>query len=164
MDVFEGGDNAGTPERVHKGEELCQIVADVQDLPETQRAAVLLREMDALSYVQIAEAMETAFTSVKSQLFRARVWLAEAAEARLLACEDVRLELGQAGDGVGRTGPPARRPAVTCAPASAAAPAARCKRCRFASIATRWGRPARGRRRRETGSAGRAAAVLPAGS
>jgi RNA polymerase sigma factor (sigma-70 family) len=81
MDVFEGGDdNAGTPERVHKREELRQIVADVQDLPEMQRSALLLREMDALPYDQIAEAMETTVPSVKSLLVHARVSLAEAAE------------------------------------------------------------------------------------
>ena len=46
---------------------------DVGDLPETQRTALLLREIDALSYEQIAEAMETTVPSVKSLLVRARV-------------------------------------------------------------------------------------------
>jgi RNA polymerase sigma factor (sigma-70 family) len=59
MDIFEGDGNAGTPERVNKREQLRRIVADVQDLPERQRTALLLRAFDALSYDQIAEAMET---------------------------------------------------------------------------------------------------------
>ena len=48
-------------------------------LPETQRTALLLREIDALSYEEIAEAMETTVPSVKSLLVRARISLAEAA-------------------------------------------------------------------------------------
>jgi hypothetical protein len=86
----------------------------VQDLPETQRTALLLREIDALSYEQIAEAMETTVPSVKSLLVRARVSLAEAAEARLLSCEEVREELGEVAEGLTRTSAPVRRHLRTC--------------------------------------------------
>src|SRR5204863_305466 len=88
--------------------------ADVQDLPETQRTALLLREIDALSYDQISEAMETTVPRVKSLLVRARVSLAEAAEARLLTCEEVRIELGQAAEGLARTSAPVRRHLRNC--------------------------------------------------
>ena len=54
MDVFERDGGATTADTVHKREEFRQIVADVQDLPETQRTALLLREIDALSYDDIA--------------------------------------------------------------------------------------------------------------
>src|SRR5919107_1801070 len=73
MDIFERDGGTTTADTVHKREEFRQIVADVQDLPETQRTALLLREIDALSYDQIAEAMETTVPSVKSLLVRARV-------------------------------------------------------------------------------------------
>src|SRR3954469_20531299 len=86
MDVFERDGGLTTADAVYKREEFRQIVSDVQDLPETQKTALLLREIDALSYEQIAEAMETTVPSVKSLLVRARVSLAEAAEARLLTC------------------------------------------------------------------------------
>jgi RNA polymerase sigma factor (sigma-70 family) len=115
MDIFERDGGMSTSDTVHKREEFRQIVADVQDLPETQRTALLLREIDALSYDQIAEAMETTIPSVKSLLVRARVSLAEAAEARLLTCEEVRIELGQAAEGLGRTTAPVRRHLRTCA-------------------------------------------------
>ncbi len=85
-----------------------------EELPETQRTALLLREIDALSYDQIAEAMDTTVPSVKSLLVRARVSLAEAAEARLLTCEEVRLELGQVAEGIARTTAPVRRHLKTC--------------------------------------------------
>jgi hypothetical protein len=86
----------------------------VQDLPETQRTALLLREIDALSYDQISDVMETTVPSVKSLLVRARVSLAEAAEARMLSCDEVRLELGEVAEGLKHTTAPVRRHLRTC--------------------------------------------------
>jgi RNA polymerase sigma factor (sigma-70 family) len=114
MDVFERDGGVSTADTVHKREEFRQLVSDVGELPETQRTALLLREIDALSYEQIAEAMDTTVPSVKSLLVRARVSLAEAAEARLLTCEEVRLELGQVAEGLARTTAPVRRHLRTC--------------------------------------------------
>jgi RNA polymerase sigma factor (sigma-70 family) len=114
MDVFERDGGISTADTVHRREEFRQIVSDVGELPETQRTALLLREIDALSYDQIAEAMDTTVPSVKSLLVRARVSLAEAAEARLLTCEEVRLELGQVAEGLARTTAPVRRHLRTC--------------------------------------------------
>lgn len=112
MHVAEHG--ATTADKVHKKEEFRQLMADVQDLPETQKTALLLREIDALSYDQIAEAMETTVPSVKSLLVRARVGLAEAAEARKLTCEEVREELGEVAEGLKRLSPPVRRHLRDC--------------------------------------------------
>ena len=114
MDVHLSEHGLTTADKVHKREEFRQLMADVQDLAETQRTALLLREIDALSYEQIAEAMETTIPSVKSLLVRARVSLAEAAEARLLTCEEVRDELGEVAEGLRRTSPPVRRHLRTC--------------------------------------------------
>src|ERR671915_854102 len=114
MDVFERDGGTSTADTVHKREEFRHIVSDVQELPETQRTALLLREIDALSYDQIAEAMDTTVPSVKSLLVRARVSLAEAAEARLLTCDEVRLELGQVAEGLTRTTAPVRRHLKHC--------------------------------------------------
>jgi RNA polymerase sigma factor (sigma-70 family) len=114
MDIFERDGGTTTADTVHKREEFRQIVADVHQLPETQRTALLLREIDALSYDQIAEAMDTTVPSVKSLLVRARVSLAEAAEARLLTCDEVRVELGQVAEGLARTSAPVRRHLKVC--------------------------------------------------
>src|SRR3954449_12844572 len=114
MDIFERDGGTTTADTVHKREDFRQIVGDVQELPETQRTALLLREIDALSYDQIAEAMENTVPSVKSLLVRARVSLAEAAEARLLTCEEVRLELGQVAEGIAKTTAPVRRRLKGC--------------------------------------------------
>src|SRR5436305_6484196 len=102
MDIHFSDNGASTADRVHEREQFRLLVGDIHELPETQRTALVLREMDALSYDQIAEAMETTVPSVKSLLVRARVSLAEAAEARMLSCEDVRYELGEAAEGLRR--------------------------------------------------------------
>ena len=73
MDVHLSEHGLTTADKVHKREEFRQLMSDVRELPETQRTALLLREIDALSYEQIAEAMETTIPSVKSLLVRARV-------------------------------------------------------------------------------------------
>ena len=114
MDVHfaEGGQT--TADKVHRREEFRLLLVDVQHLPETQRTALLLREIDALSYDQIAEAMDTTVPSVKSLLVRARVGLAEAAEARQMSCDEVRLELGEVAEGLKRLTPPIRRHLKQC--------------------------------------------------
>ncbi|MBV9604062.1 MAG: RNA polymerase sigma factor [Solirubrobacterales bacterium] len=115
MDIHLFDHGATTADKVHEREEFRLLVGDIQGLPETQRTALVLREMDALSYEQIAEAMETTVPSVKSLLVRARVSLAEAAEARMLTCEEVRLELGEVAEGLRRRpGPLVRRHLRTC--------------------------------------------------
>ena len=114
MDIHLSEHGTTTADKVHKREEFRQLVADVQELPETQRTALLLREIDALSYGQIAEAMETTVPSVKSLLVRARVSLAEAAEARLLSCEEAREELAEVAEGLKRSTPPVRRHVRQC--------------------------------------------------
>src|SRR3954463_12848263 len=114
MDVHLSENGQTTADKVHRREEFRLLIADVQELPETQRTALLLREIDALSYEQIAEAMETTVPSVKSLLVRARVSLAEAAEARLLSCEEVRQELGEVAEGLKRTTAPVRRHLRSC--------------------------------------------------
>src|SRR5436305_9387068 len=100
MDIHFSEHGASTADKVHDREQFRLLVGDIQGLPETQRTALVLREMDALSYDQIAEAMETTVPGVKSLLVRARIALAEAAEARQLSCADVRLELGEVAEGI----------------------------------------------------------------
>jgi RNA polymerase sigma factor (sigma-70 family) len=114
MDMVPEVDAASTAECVHNREEFRQILSDVNKLPETQRAALLLREMDALSYEEIAAAMETTVPSVKSLLVRARISLAEASQARLLTCGEVRIELSEAAEGLRKVSAPARRHVREC--------------------------------------------------
>ena len=63
MDHHLAEHGATTADKVHEREEFRLLVGDIHELPETQKTALVLREMDALSYEQIAEAMETTVPS-----------------------------------------------------------------------------------------------------
>ena len=114
MDMVPMVEAASTAEKVHNREEFRQLLADVSKLPETQRSALLLREMDAMSYEEIAQAMDTSVPSVKSLLVRARISLAEASQARQLTCGEVRLELAEAAEGLRKVSGPVRRHVRDC--------------------------------------------------
>ena len=114
MDTVPMVDAASTAEKVHNREEFRQLLSDVSKLPETQRSALLLREMDAMSYEEIAQAMDTSVPSVKSLLVRARISLAEASQARQLTCGEVRLELAEAAEGLRKVSGPVRRHVRDC--------------------------------------------------
>ncbi|HEX2095750.1 MAG TPA: sigma-70 family RNA polymerase sigma factor, partial [Solirubrobacterales bacterium] len=114
MDMVPVVEAAATAEKVHNREEFRQLLDDVGKLPETQRSALLLREMDGMSYEEIAAAMETSVPSVKSLLVRARISLAEASQARQLTCGEVRLELAEAAEGLRKVSAPVRRHVRDC--------------------------------------------------
>ncbi len=114
MDVHFADAGQSTVEKAAGREDFRLLMVDIRRLPETQRTALLLREMDALSYGQIAEAMETTVPGVKSLLVRARVALGEAAEARKLTCGEVRLELAAIAEGISSTTAPVRRHVKDC--------------------------------------------------
>jgi hypothetical protein len=105
-----------TLERVQNREEFRNLLTDVGKLPETQRSALLLREIDAMSYEEIAQAMDTTVPGVKSLLVRARIALAESSQARQLTCDDVRLELAEAAEGIAKVSGPVRRHLKACDP------------------------------------------------
>ena len=73
---FEAGSGLkeyATPERVALRSELAQTIQDaIEDLPEELRVAIVLRELEGLSYEEIATAMDCPIGTVRSRIFRAR--------------------------------------------------------------------------------------------
>ena len=62
-----------TPEAAALTDEIHQTVnRTVADLPEDLRTAIILREIEGLSYEEIAEAMDCPVGTVRSRIFRAR--------------------------------------------------------------------------------------------
>ncbi|MGH8820919.1 MAG: RNA polymerase sigma factor RpoE [Rhodoferax sp.] len=62
-----------TPETVLAAKEIAAVVnAAMQALPEDLRQAVTLREIEGLSYEEIADAMNCPIGTVRSRIFRAR--------------------------------------------------------------------------------------------
>jgi RNA polymerase sigma factor (sigma-70 family) len=84
------------PAETARREDLRQLVQDVQRLPEQQRSALLMRELDGLTYAELADALRTSVPAIKSLLVRARIGLVEAGEARDAACVDIRADLARA--------------------------------------------------------------------
>src|SRR5690349_511041 len=85
-------------EEAQRRDDLRRLVADVGQLPEQQRSALLMREIDGMTYVDLAAALDVTVPAVKSLLVRARVGLVEAAEARDADCADIRADLLDAYD------------------------------------------------------------------
>ena len=76
-----------TPEHELLREEIArEVSATVAALPEELRQAITLREMDGLSYEEIAETMDCPIGTVRSRIFRAR----EAIDARLRPLMDTQ--------------------------------------------------------------------------
>jgi RNA polymerase sigma factor (sigma-70 family) len=92
-------------DETERREDLRRLVQDMQRLPDQQRSALLMREIDGLSYAELADVLRTTVPAVKSLLVRARVGLVEAGEARDAACADIRADLVAAhGRGVRASG------------------------------------------------------------
>jgi RNA polymerase sigma-70 factor (ECF subfamily) len=69
-----------TPERELLTDEIARTVqAALDDLPDDLRTAIVLREIEGMSYEEIADAMECPIGTVRSRIFRAR----EAIDKRL---------------------------------------------------------------------------------
>jgi len=63
----------GTPERLLLKEEIEKTVIEAIDqLPQDLKTAITLRELEGLSYEEIAQAMECPIGTVRSRIFRAR--------------------------------------------------------------------------------------------
>ena len=82
-ETFSQSDNLidiDTPESRMVSSEIAQTVNKaIEDLPEDLRTAIVLREIEGLSYEEIAQTMECPIGTVRSRIFRAR----EAIAARL---------------------------------------------------------------------------------
>ena len=83
-------------------EDLRRLVCDLHALPDAQRSALIIRELEGLSYDDLAATLGVTVPAVKSLLVRARTGLAEAAEARDTDCASIREQLALAVDRPGR--------------------------------------------------------------
>jgi RNA polymerase sigma-70 factor (ECF subfamily) len=80
MDVGVRLKETGTPENYVLTEEISMTVQQaIDDLPEDLRTAIILRELEGMSYEEIANAMSCPVGTVRSRIFRAR----EAIDKRL---------------------------------------------------------------------------------
>jgi RNA polymerase sigma-70 factor (ECF subfamily) len=65
--------NFDTPDAEYERQEIEKVVHKaIEDLPEDLKKAIVLREVDGLSYEEIAEQMNCPIGTVRSRIFRAR--------------------------------------------------------------------------------------------
>jgi RNA polymerase sigma factor (sigma-70 family) len=74
---------------------MALLMADLAELPERQRAALLMRELNGLSHVEISVALAMSVTAAKQAIFDARTALTEFVEGRALACDEVRRKISE---------------------------------------------------------------------
>ena len=83
----------GLAEQVERRAELRELLGDLRELPEEQRAALLLAEAADLSHAEVAGVLGCEVARVKALVFRARSGLIERREARETPCADIREQL-----------------------------------------------------------------------
>jgi RNA polymerase sigma-70 factor (ECF subfamily) len=90
----EGGEllrDINTPDSLLLTKEIGDTVnAAIESLPEELRSAIQLRELDGMSYDEIAKLMECPIGTVRSRIFRAREAIAERLKPLLDGAKDKR--------------------------------------------------------------------------
>ena len=66
------------------------LFADLKQLPERQRGALVMRELNGLGYAEIAAALETSEAGAKQLVYESRASLHELEEGREMECESAR--------------------------------------------------------------------------
>jgi RNA polymerase sigma-70 factor (ECF subfamily) len=91
---FEEGEqlrDINTPESLLLSNEIAQTVnSTIEKLPEELRKAIQMRELEGMSYEDIAQAMDCPIGTVRSRIFRAREAIAEQLRPLLGTSKDKR--------------------------------------------------------------------------
>jgi RNA polymerase sigma factor (sigma-70 family) len=96
LDAHSGGSARGADEEAAGREQLAEVVADIGVLPESQRAALVMREWADLGYGEIALALATSEGNARQLVYQARSGLTEWRDARVAPCDAIRQEVAQA--------------------------------------------------------------------
>ncbi len=95
LDGIEREAALGTADQVARRVELNLLVNDILALPNQQRQALVLHELEGCSYEQISSHLGASVASVRSLLLRARRTLLALAEGRALPCAEARAQLDE---------------------------------------------------------------------
>lgn len=92
----------GVAETAEARERLRTLLADLGQLPERQRAALLMRELSGLDFAQIGTAFGSSAAVARQTLYEARLSLRQLEAGREMRCADVMRELSDADGRVAR--------------------------------------------------------------
>ena len=87
------GSERGAHDEWADRDDLKQLVSDLLELPERQRAALVMRELSGLEYDEIGLSLGTSAAGAKQTVYEARIALYERAKGRELSCARVRRDL-----------------------------------------------------------------------
>jgi RNA polymerase sigma factor (sigma-70 family) len=88
--------SSSAAETAETRERLRVLFADLELLPERQRAVLVMRELSGLDFNQIGAAFETSPAVARQTLYEARLNLRRLEEGRAMRCDDVMRELSDA--------------------------------------------------------------------
>lgn len=77
-------------------ERLRRLFADIRELPERQRGALVMRELSGLGFDEIAKALQTSPTTARQTVYEARLGLRQMEAGREMRCEIVTKVLSDA--------------------------------------------------------------------
>jgi RNA polymerase sigma factor (sigma-70 family) len=86
-------ETAWLPDEVENRSDLRELLEDIQKLPEDQRIALVLAEIEDLDHAEIAEVLGCRRDKVRALVFQARSTLGGWREARATPCREVREEI-----------------------------------------------------------------------
>lgn len=87
---------AGVSETAETRERLRTLLADLEQLPDRQRAALVMRELSGLGFEQIGAAFGTSAAVARQTLYEARLSLGQLEAGREMRCAEVTRELSDA--------------------------------------------------------------------
>ena len=86
LDPEQAGKGFGLAEEAAARERLRLLISDLEELPERQRAALVMRELAGLEFAEIAAALDTSPTTARQTLYEARLSLHQMDAGREMSC------------------------------------------------------------------------------
>jgi RNA polymerase sigma factor (sigma-70 family) len=96
LDLAETVGTDSLPGAVESRERLAQLREDLADLPDRQRSALVLRELNGLGHEEIATVLDSSPRAIKQTIFEARTSLGECDEGREMPCAEIQRMLSDA--------------------------------------------------------------------
>ena len=83
-------ESPGPHDQTIVSERMRRLLTDLEQLPERQRSALLLRELNDLTYAEVGAAIDASEQAARQSVYEARVMLMELQQGRELPCDQVR--------------------------------------------------------------------------
>ena len=81
---------AALSDSIEERERLATLMADLRELPEQQRGALVMRELSGLSHEEISEVLQISVGAAKQSILEARRSLMEFVEGRAMTCDEIQ--------------------------------------------------------------------------